>query len=84
MSAFSLAMLFALAAGPSANAPAKQPEVMGDPKVVCRLVTEPGSRIPLRVCRTQGDWDRMAKENQDDWRNSRNSRQVACNDINCQ
>jgi len=26
----------------------------------------------------------MAKENQDDWANSRNSRGIACNSVNCQ
>jgi hypothetical protein len=52
-------------------------------KVECKLTWEVGSRIPIRICRTVGEWDRLAEENQDDLRNSRNSRTVGCNSINC-
>ena len=54
-----------------------------DQKIVCKQITEAGSRIPFRVCRTAAEWERMAKENQDDWTNSRNSREIGCNDVNC-
>ncbi len=80
--AANLLLLLALVSAPAANTP-KSPPDEGD-KVVCRLITEAGSRIPFRVCRTKADWDRMAKENQDDWANSRNSRVNACNSVNCQ
>jgi hypothetical protein len=42
-----------------------------------------GSRIPIRICRIEAAWDRLAKDNQDDWRSSRNSRTVGCNSLNC-
>ena len=81
--ATSFVLLLALVSAPATNSPKNTPNDDGD-KVVCRLITEAGSRIPFRVCRTKADWDRMAKENQDDWANSRNSRGIACNSINCQ
>ncbi len=46
-------------------------------KVVCKLITEAGSRIPFRHCRTEAQWEEMARVNQDDIRSSRNSH-VAC------
>lgn len=52
-------------------------------KVICKQIWEAGSRIATRVCRTSDEWERMAKENQDDWRNSRNSRSVGCNRLDC-
>lgn len=79
----SFMLMLALASTPAANNSKNAPADDGD-KVVCRLITEAGSRIPFRVCRTKADWDRMAKENQDDWTNSRNSRVNACNSVNCQ
>lgn len=43
-------------------------------KVVCRRVTEAHSRIPVRVCRTELQWEVMARENQEDLRSSRHKR----------
>lgn len=43
-------------------------------KVVCRRVTEAHSRIPVRVCRTEIQWEQIARENQDDLRSSRHRR----------
>jgi hypothetical protein len=79
----SFVVLLALVSAPASNGAKNPPPDDGD-KVVCRLITEAGSRIPFRVCRTKADWERMAKENQDDWANSRNSRGIACNSVNCQ
>ena len=76
--ALSVALLSA-----SGTAPPKQGDKTADQKIVCRNVTEAGSRIPFRVCRTAGEWESMAKQNQDDWTGSRNSRTVGCNMINC-
>ena len=79
----SLALLLALPTAPTVDTPKQQsPKDDGD-KVVCRLITEAGSRIPFRVCRTQAEWDGMAKQNQDDWTSSRNARTVGCNQPNC-
>jgi len=52
-------------------------------KIVCKQITEAGSRIPFRVCRSAAEWDQMAKQNQDDWTNSRNSREIGCNKVDC-
>jgi hypothetical protein len=79
----SLALLLALTTAPANDSPKQQSPGDGDDKVVCRLITEAGSRIPFRVCRTAGEWERMAKENQDDWTNSRNSREIGCNKVDC-
>jgi hypothetical protein len=48
-------------------------------KVECRMVQEPGSRIPTRICRLDKEWEALAKDAQDDLRSSRNSRGVAVN-----
>ena len=82
MGALGFALSIALVATPAANTP-KQPDTTKDPKVVCRQITEAGTRIPFRVCRTALEWEQMAKQNQDDWTSSRNSRTVGCNMINC-
>lgn len=43
-------------------------------KIVCRRVSEAHSRIPVRVCRTELQWEVMARENQEDLRSSRHKR----------
>jgi hypothetical protein len=82
MASLSLVVALALVATP-ATSPPKPGQNDGDQKIVCRLTTEAGSRIPIRICRTAAEWERMAKENQDDWTSSRNSRTVGCNQLNC-
>lgn len=74
-------MLLILMAAVQIHSPAsipKKPLVTKDgEKVVCKLITEADSRIPVRLCRTEAQWEEMAKANQDDIRSSRNSR-IAC------
>ena len=72
MLGFSLFLVFAQTAT-AAPAVSSKP-VAAEDKVVCKLVTEGESRIPLRVCRTKAQWDEMADENQRDVRSSRNQR----------
>jgi hypothetical protein len=48
-------------------------------KMECRNITEPGSRIPSRVCKLHDEWEAMAKAAQDDVRNTRNQRETAVN-----
>jgi hypothetical protein len=43
-------------------------------KVVCKSVTEAHSRIPVRVCRTELQWEGIARENQEELRSSRHKR----------
>jgi hypothetical protein len=43
-------------------------------KVVCRRVSEANSRIPFRICRTELQWEDMARQNQEDLRSSRHRR----------
>lgn len=45
-------------------------------KVMCRMIQEAYSRIPSRICRKRSEWDRMAKETEDDIRSSRNDRRA--------
>jgi hypothetical protein len=40
------------------------------------MITEPGSRIPNRVCRLDKEWEALAKDAQDDVASSRNGRGV--------
>jgi hypothetical protein len=58
----------AVPATPSAAAPGQKPTA----KVECRMITELGSRIPTRICRLDKEWELLAKDAQDDLRNSRN------------
>lgn len=43
-------------------------------KVVCRRVTEAHSRISTRICRTELQWEEMARQNQEELRSSRHKR----------
>jgi hypothetical protein len=74
MTLFTLALLLLTptAAATTVNAgPARQ---SADDKIVCKLTTEAGTKIPQRVCRTQGDWEKISKDAQDDIKSSRNQR----------
>lgn len=82
MGAVGFALAFALVAAPATNS-AKKVDSTKDPKVVCRQVTEAGTRIPFRMCRTEAEWEQMAKQNQDDWTSSRNARTIGCNQPSC-
>ena len=66
-----LIMAPAAAAGSPAPAPA--------PKVICRSETNLGSRIPVRVCRTETEWEALARQTQKDLEDSRNDRQLPGN-----
>lgn len=75
-----LTMLFVLAAAPTAAA--TTPTAAGQAptaKVECRMVQEPGSRIPTRICRLDKEWELLAKDTQDDMKSSRNGRGVGLN-----
>ena len=73
-------VLSLLAVAPIATAQAT-PAAAGTPtaKVECRMVQEPGSRIPTKVCRLDKEWDLLAKDAQDDIAGSRNGRGVGQN-----
>jgi hypothetical protein len=70
-----LAMLFLLAVDPTSQGstpppPAQKPAI----KMECRNITEPGSRIPERVCKSPDEWAQLAKETQDDLNSARTRR----------
>ncbi len=48
-------------------------------KVECRMIQEPGSRIPTKICRLDKEWELLAKDVQDDMASSRNGRGVGLN-----
>ncbi len=76
MLGLSLLMLSQIVPAP-ASAAAPSPRYVMDVaegKIVCRRETEAHSRIPIRICRTELQWEEMARENQQDLRNSRNKR----------
>ena len=62
-------LLMAAQVAPSAPTTAPQ-----DDKVMCRMIQETYSRIPSRICRKNSEWERMARETQDDLKSSRNQR----------
>jgi hypothetical protein len=66
-----LVIAIAAAAGPSAQ-PANPPARPAD-SVICRFETEGTSRIPIRICRTQAEWDAISKQNRDDLEHTRNN-----------
>lgn len=65
-------LLLLAAAQAAAPAPAPAADQNSAAKMECRNVTEPGSRIPSRVCKPHGEWEAMAKAAEQDMRNSRN------------
>lgn len=69
MDIFGLVMFLApVAATPQLAAPAKSPVyvmAVEEGKVVCRRVSEAHTRIPTRICRTELQWEEIARENQD-------------------
>ena len=56
--------------------PAAQPAVApaAEDKVLCRMIQEPQSRIPSRICRKKSEWAQIEKDTQDALRSSRNQR----------
>ena len=82
MDVFPIGLLLAQVATP-AGIPKKPLYTQDGEKVVCGQIWEAGSRIPIRICRTEAQWDEMARQNQADWANSRNSRSIGCNSLNC-
>jgi hypothetical protein len=72
MEILGLAMLLAPIMATPAAAPPAKPVVyvmaVEEGKVVCRRVTEAHSRIPVRVCRTELQWEEMSRDNQEDIR----------------
>ncbi len=65
-----LILATAPAAAQAATAPA-QGQIPTD-KVECRRILEPGSRIPIRVCRLGQEWELLARDAQESMNTSRN------------
>jgi hypothetical protein len=81
MNSFVLVLLLAQAAAGAVNAGPKYQQA--DDKIVCKLVTEVGTKIATRICRTHAEWEQMYKDTQEDLSTSRN-KQVGCNQAFCQ
>jgi hypothetical protein len=81
MNSFVVALLLAQGTAAAVNAGPKYEQA--DDKIVCKLVTETGTKISTRVCRTNADWEQMYKDTQEDLSTSRN-KQVGCNQAFCQ
>jgi hypothetical protein len=71
-------MLLIAQAAQGQAAPAAKASTAPD-KEVCRREAELGSRIANRVCRTQAEWEEIARQTQADLESSRNDRQIAPN-----
>lgn len=75
-----LALLAPAAAAPApASASAAKPAPVylmakEEGKVVCRRVAEAHTRISTRICRTELQWEEIARQNQEEFRSSRNKR----------
>ena len=67
-------LLMSMLAMAAQAVPVSQPAAQAEDKVVCRMIQEPNSRIPSRVCRKKSEWDQMARQTEDDLRSSRNQR----------
>jgi hypothetical protein len=63
-----LAAASAVPAAQPADASAKPAE-----SIICRFESEGTSRIPIRICRTQAEWDAITKANRDDLEHARNN-----------
>jgi hypothetical protein len=66
------ALLLAAQAAAAATPPAAAKPAAE--KMRCQLIYQARSRIPDRLCLTQSEWDKIAKENNDDLASSRNAR----------
>jgi hypothetical protein len=75
-------LMFAQIATP-ADIPKKPLYTASGERVICKLTVQPGSRIQIRVCRTEADWERISRENQQDLMSSRNTSPhgMACTSI---
>ncbi|MCL6730702.1 hypothetical protein [Sphingomonas hankyongi] len=62
MSAFLIGIMLAQVATP-ADIPKKPLYTATGEKVRCELVTELHSRIPSRICRTEGQWAEIERQN---------------------
>jgi hypothetical protein len=78
MITIALTMLAQAAAGAPATPPSAKAEIPRA-KVECRMIEDTGSRIQTKVCRLDKEWELLAKDTQDDLRNSRNSRTTVAN-----
>lgn len=74
-----LVSLMLLAASDPSSAKVTAKAAPSPDKIVCRLEAEVYSRIPRRVCRTQGEWEDLARQTQKDLENSRNDRAISPN-----
>jgi len=73
-------LLLLIAAAAQAVAPPSPPAPPAKEKKVCQTAEDVSSRIRYqRICKTQGEWDAIAKQTQDDLNSSRNDRGVAPN-----
>jgi hypothetical protein len=61
-------ILSVLLAAAVANAPAA---AAAPPKLKCRTEKQVYSRIPERVCRTESEWEQLARETEEDLRKAR-------------
>lgn len=77
-----LALLAPAVAASTPTVPPKYVMDSDEGKVVCKLITQGDSRIPTRVCRTELQWEEMARENEQDVRSSRNQRSCG-SDLHC-
>lgn len=68
-----IATLLFLVARAAAQPATAAPNADAD-KIICKLETQENSRIPARICLTKSEWDRIQKENSDDYASSRNGR----------
>ena len=65
----------ALVLAAQATVPAT-PAAADEKKVVCRLEKEVYSRIPARVCRSQGEWDQIGRDTAEDLRRDERNRRA--------
>ena len=74
-----LSVLFAITVSSSQALPAAGTDTKNQDKTICNLQHEVQSRIPVRVCMKQSEWERMAREAQEDMRKSTNQRHIPPN-----
>jgi hypothetical protein len=74
-----IAVLMLSQAAAASAGPAPAPAQLPVANVECRMIMEPGSRIPTKVCRLDKEWELLARDAQDDIQGSRNSHGAGMN-----
>ncbi|HET9812624.1 MAG TPA: hypothetical protein VFP57_03070 [Sphingomicrobium sp.] len=83
MTLFTLALFLLAQSASAATVNAGPVRQSADDKIVCKLSTEAGTKIPQRICRTAAEWEKISKDAQEDMHSSRNKTKSCGSSLYC-